>query len=452
MFQLGRELKRFFGAETPFAAPRDGLAGRDAGILELLDLNMLRNEAQAADVAAGRVGAKDRPVLQLRQARTWCDLAERTGEADALRKAASAAEAALKVVDRRQRPELWADIRRQQAQCALVGAELYGDGGLAAAADHVLREATEAAPKSEGGALSCVLRTKIAAEAALLRGDGLAAIAAARSLATPIAALDAGQRQRASRRAPAFARLVRAESLAACGMLAKDEQVLEDALADAARATLTLDPAYEPLSWSRAAILRGEILTALGEISADAGVLSRAIEVLASVFDHLPRDHSPLDWARAQIRLGQALAALGEATGHADSLDRARHAFERALVVLRREPGLTLRAAAAQGRAAVIAAYAAQTGDIMALDEAEAAFRCELAAAEPKTDPVGWAIIQMSLAQVYQSRLALTGQDRGERARAAMALDAALEVFSEQGLRSLSAAALDSLDRLRDTV
>lgn len=452
MFQLGRELKRIFGAETAFPAPRDGLAGRDAGVLELLDLNMLRHEAHATDVAAGRVGAKDRAALQLRQARTWCDLAERTGEAEALRKAAAAAEAALNNVDRRQRPELWADIRRQQAQCALAGAELYGDGGLAAAADRVLREATETAPHSEGGALSGILRTRIATEAALLRGDTPAAIAAARSMAAPIAALDAGQRHRSSRRAPAFARLVRAESLAACGMVAKDEAVLEDALADAVRASLTLDPAYEPLSWSRAAILRGEILTVLGDMTADAAVLGRAIEILASVFDHLPRDHSPLDWAHAQIRLGQALATLGEATGHADSLDRARHAFERALVVLRREPGLTLRAAAAQGRAAVIAGYAAQTGDIMALDEAELAFRCELAAAEPKTDPVGWAIIQMGLAQVYQSRLALTGRDRGERAGAALALDAALDIFSEHGLRSLSAAALDSLDRLRDTV
>ena len=157
MFQLGRELKRIFGVEAPFAAPRDGLAGRDPALLELLDLKMLRNEAAAVDVAAGRVGVKDRAASQLRQARTWFDLAERTGEAGALRRAASAAEAALASVDRRHRPDQWADIRRQQAQCALLGAELFGDEGLAAAAERVLEEALQAQSKGACSALARIV-------------------------------------------------------------------------------------------------------------------------------------------------------------------------------------------------------------------------------------------------------------------------------------------------------
>jgi hypothetical protein len=43
----------------------------------------------------------------------------------------------------------------------------------------------------------------------------------------------------------------------------------------------------------------------------------------------------------------------------------------------------------------------------------------------------------------------MTGKDRGERAAAVTALDAALDVFGEHGERSLSAVAVEALDRLR---
>lgn len=452
MFQLGRELKRIFRPQDGLATPKDGVAGRDPAALELLNLDMLRAEAKAADVAAGRISARDRPSLHLRQAQVWSELARRTGEAVALRKAASAAEIALDGVDRRHRAELWAAIRLQQAQCALLGAELFGDEGLAAAADHALAEAAAAAPKSTTGAVARVFRARIAGAAALLRGDVAAAIDAAASCNPAIRMLDAGGRDRCGRRAAALARLVRAELLCACGVRASDERILESGLSDAVRACAILDPGYDPVSWSRAATQRGEILTAIGEITGDAAPLSRAIEVLTPIFDLLLRDHSAVDWARAQLRLGQALAAMGEATGDTLHFDKARNAFERAVLVLQREPGLALRAAAAQGRASVIAAEAEATGDLMSLDEAEAAFRCELAAIDATSDPVAWAVIQVNLAQIYQARRNLTGRDRGERAKAALALDMALEVFSEHGLRSLSALAQSGLERLRATV
>ena len=56
MFEFGRELKRLFGADA-VNAPRDGLTGGDASLLELLDLRMIAEEGRAADIAAGRVGA-----------------------------------------------------------------------------------------------------------------------------------------------------------------------------------------------------------------------------------------------------------------------------------------------------------------------------------------------------------------------------------------------------------
>jgi hypothetical protein len=54
----------------------------------------------------------------------------------------------------------------------------------------------------------------------------------------------------------------------------------------------------------------------------------------------------------------------------------------------------------------------------------------------------------VQLGQVYVTRLTLTGRDRGERAAAALAFQTALDVFGEEGLRSLAAIATDGLERL----
>ncbi|MGH6999255.1 MAG: hypothetical protein ACREEO_13745, partial [Phenylobacterium sp.] len=59
-----------------------------------------------------------------------------------------------------------------------------------------------------------------------------------------------------------------------------------------------------------------------------------------------------------------------------------------------------------------------------------------------------WALLQVNLARLYEARMDITGMDRGERASAAMALNAALDVFGELGLRSLSVIAADALERL----
>jgi hypothetical protein len=57
--------------------------------------------------------------------------------------------------------------------------------------------------------------------------------------------------------------------------------------------------------------------------------------------------------------------------------------------------------------------------------------------------------VQLHLARLYEARVDITGKDKGERAAAVMALDAALDVFGEQGLRSLTIMASEALERLR---
>ncbi len=447
MFEIARGIARLFRPDSQFTAPRDGLVGGDAGLAELVNLDLLRGEAKAADVAAGRISAKDRPMLQLRAAAMWREVARRSGDEAALRKAAGAAEDAVKGLDRRARPEAFARARIEQAECALLGVELGGDEGLAAAAAAALADAKAATPKSAAGAYAEVLLSRITGREALLRGEPQAAVDAA-VLIAPLALLDRDRRERSSRRTAALAKLARAELLAACGVSLRDEGVLERALEAAVRAGLALDPAYEPVTWSRIQILRGEILTCLGETTGDTAAFERAAEVLKGVFDQLPRDHSPLDWAQAQYWVGRVYAALAEISERASALEDARAAFDRAVAAIGRSSAHPLRAAASQARGLALIRQAEMLGDLMALDGAEAGLRCELAAADPAQDEVAWAVCQVSLAQVYLARLSMTGRDRGERAKAAMALDMALEVFSERGLRGLSAVARDGLQRL----
>jgi len=66
-------------------------------------------------------------------------------------------------------------------------------------------------------------------------------------------------------------------------------------------------------------------------------------------------------------------------------------------------------------------------------------------------NPTAWALLQVNLARLYEARMDITGVDKGERAAAATALSAALDVFSEQGLRSLSVIASDALERLSNS-
>src|SRR3954462_6041110 len=136
MFGMGREIRKLFAPD----APRDGLSFGDAGLLELLDLNLLKAEARSADIAAGRIGARDRAQRLLEAAVVWRELARRTGDAMALRKAATLAEdsAARFKADGRTRGA--ARARCEQALVAIAGARLFAEDGLNAAAEYVLTE------------------------------------------------------------------------------------------------------------------------------------------------------------------------------------------------------------------------------------------------------------------------------------------------------------------------
>ncbi|MDO9245772.1 MAG: hypothetical protein Q7U11_04765, partial [Phenylobacterium sp.] len=209
--------------------------------------------------------------------------------------------------------------------------------------------------------------------------------------------------------------------------------------------------AFEPLSWARAAALRGQALALLGDAAGQIESVAEAVNALADVLGELNRDHSPMDWARVQTALAESLQALGEAGASERAYEQAVTCYDRAAMVLKEIPALALSAVSASNRALCLARSAELTGDLNVLDAAETAFRIELTTMSPGRDPTAWALLQVNLARLYEARLDITGRDRGERAAAAHALNAALDVFAEQGLRSLSVIASDALDRLTHT-
>ena len=243
---------------------------------------------------------------------------------------------------------------------------------------------------------------------------------------------------------------MRIDLLLGWGARLADRDLLQMALDDADRAAEGLSVDYEPLSWARVAALRGQALALLGETTGQIERVIQGVNALADVLNDLSRDQSPMDWARTQTALAQSLQALGEASCSERAYEQAVTCYDRAQVVLKDLPALALRAFAASNRALCLARSAELSGDLAVLDAAEAAFRIELTNLSAGREPTAWALLQVNLARLYEARMEITGRDRGERAAAATALSAALDVFSEQGLRSLSLLATEALDRLSE--
>jgi len=443
MFEFGRELKRLFQAD----GPREGLTGGDASLLELLDMDLLRSEARAADLGVAHATPRDRPRRQLEAAVVWREIARRTGDAGALCKAASCAELAANGLTGAVRGDAWARARCEQALCALLGAELFGDEGLDAAADVALAESLATAEAS--AALVGASRAMIGARSALRGSDPTRITEAAAAFDGPIAELDAQARRRpASRLRAISARADRLELLAAFGARTADAVSLRMAVDGLDEALACLDPSYEPLTWARVATSRGAARAALAQLHADIVEIAESVNDLVAVLENITRSHSPLDWSRAQEALAGALQMLGEATDNDRAFDQAIGCHDRALMVVGDQPGLVQRGGVAYDRAVCLSRRAELRGDLKELAEAERALREELRASSPAVDPVGWAVRQLNFARLYEARAAIAGRDDGERNAAATALAAALEVFAEHGHRSLSDVALRGLARL----
>jgi tetratricopeptide (TPR) repeat protein len=453
MFEFGRDLKRLFGvdagAESKAASHREGLTGGDTSLLELLDVRLLTNEARSADVAAGRIGAKDRGSRLLEAAVVWRELARRSGDAVALRKAAAHAEAAAKTFETERRLEALAAARCEQATLAILGADLFGDEGLNAAAGAALTLA-RTAPGQRCG-LAMALIAGLDGRAGLVENNLDRALAAVQAYEAPLKTLAAAKRVKGggARLLLAEQRAARIELILTCATRMKDRNLAHLAISEATTAASALDPDFEPLAWARLEGLRGSALVQLGELDGELTNIADGVEALTAALEPLSKDHSPMDWARAQAALGAGLQSIGEATTSDRAFEQAVTCYDRATQVLKVQPALALRAVVANNRALSLARCAELTADLAVLDAAEMAFKTELSAAPGVRDPAAWAVAQMNLARLYEARVEITGRDDGRLDRAAVALACAFDVFSELGLRSLTDLAAQGLQRLR---
>ena len=448
MFEFGRDLKRLFGVETEQkGAWREGLTGGDTSLLELLDLRLLTNEARSADVVASRLGTKDRGLRLLEAAVIWRELARRSGDATALRKGAAQAEAAVKIFEAERRHDGLAAARCEQVVLALLGADLFGDEGLVAAAAATLART----PAHHRTALCGALAAGLEGRAALAEGDLDRALAAVQAFDAPLRALAAAKRVKggAARLLLAEQRAMRIDLILTCAVRLKDRSLAELAAAEAKTALDCLDADFEPLAWSRLSTLRGAALAQLGDLDGELSRIADGVQAMSDAVAVLSVDHSPMDWARAQAMLGAALQAMGEASTSERVFEQAVSAYDRATQVLKVQPALALRAQVANNRALCLARCAELTADLAVLDAAELAFKAELAEVRGGRDPASWAVAQMNLARLYEARVEITGRDDGRLARAGVALAAAFDIFSELGLRSLTDLAAQGLQRLQ---
>ncbi len=447
MFEFGRELRRLLSGE-PATNVQDGLTGGDATLLELLDVHLLTNEARGADIAAGRIGSKDRTARLLHAAACWREVTRRTGDATALRKAAAAAESAAEAFRTLNRPAGVARAQAEQGLNALLGAELFGDEGLAAAAEHVLTEAVRAS--GMGAAVAGIALAGLRGRAALAAGDAAALSAAVVDHEAPLAALAAsGRVSVAARLAVAEFRAARADLLALGGLKLRDPDMVEHGLREARAALVGLDADYEPLTFARVTAAVGAVLSLKAELTAELDPAADAVDALTAALEYVTREHSPLDWARIQAGLGQALTVLGEVTDSPRAFEQATTCFDRAAMALKDQLALSLRARVAAGKAQSLGRLAELTGDLAVLDAAVAAQKTELCALRPSADPVSWAVAQLNLARLYETRAEITGRDDAGLAAAAVALTTAFDVFAEHGHRSLTDLASQALERLR---
>ena len=440
MFEFGRELKKVLGAN-------DALGEPDPALFELFDVQALAAQGRVNDIDAGRVSTKHPFPLWLKSAALWREHARRTGDALALRRAAAAAVSAGRCAAGQ--PEQ-ARAALEQALTSLLAADLFGDEALGNATRNSLKVAAATQADELGTAKIEHAHARLVSRDALASGDYGKALEAAALFDCVVHKLDGlavANRCTVTRYEANLARIERADLLAGFGARMSDVKLLKRVELNLANQLNQIDGVYEPLLWVRGAEVLGAVEVALGEIQGHPDEIAKGAATLNRALDRFTRDHSPLDYARLHHALAVALQSLGDATDNRTIYLEAEAAFEAALEVVD-GTSLMLRAMTASNRAACLARRAERAGDLGALSVAETAFKGEAAKVDPANDPVGWAVLQINLARIYEARADLLG-GFPNRDAAVYALEEAREVFCEHGLKSLAESAAAGLERVR---
>ncbi|ESQ73679.1 hypothetical protein [Asticcacaulis sp. AC402] len=446
MFEFGRELRRIFRNQ--------GRVDTDSSLYELLNLKLLITQGRNLDIEGGRVSTKDRFTPYLEAAEIWREYARRTGDRVALRRAAAAAESAGKEARTANQAAL---AVLEQAQTCILGVDLFETRELLSSAEDLLAGGRAAIQNDEAlRARFNRVEARLAARLAIrqgISGDLELALLAMSHIDRAIERADQQVRQTGAagdKIAAAQARFERGDLLMLVGTDRCDSSLMTAVIKDFEALQARLDAAYEPVTHARITLRLALAYIWKGEIEGKPEVISEGIALLSTEEELVDYEHSPLDWVEHKQALAMGLQALAELTLNEEIYQKAMQIYD---LALKRplQKGLALRAQLANNRATCLAKRAELKGDLGSLEAAENAFKAELRGVKAQDDPISWAILQTNLARLYVARGDITGFML-ERAEAAYALEAALEIFGEHGLKALAATAQEHLDRVREQV
>ncbi|WP_296815796.1 hypothetical protein [Brevundimonas sp.] len=431
MFDFGKDLQRWVAS--------GGRAGvRDARLLELLGPDLLAQQAHAETGGAER---SNRPVEGWRDVcRLWLEHARRTGSAASLDAAERASERCLALAEDGSGRATGLLAR---ARVAMTRHELFAGPDTLVCAELAVDGAGAERSAPEMLAQIAGIHARLAARRAQASGTGEAIRSAAALLDSALHDLEvqAGQRRP---RDPWITvdltetRLERAALGALAGVRHRDPRLLDQAGRDLRLLAERTDGDFAPLTRARALAACGAGLAVLGEMAERADAVRQAVELLDAAADLFPADHSPLDHAAilaargsAQLRLSRMSEDEAVAEAAAEAIDQAWR------LTTGRRLKLGAEIAALNTRARIDRAE--HEGDLIALSTLEARARARLAEGGAEHDPLGWAVDQLALAEVYEA-LERLGASPSRAFHAATARAGAAEVFEEEGMAGLARA------------
>lgn len=378
MFEFGRDLRRLF------EKARDS---DDLGWLELIGVGLVEVEARQQSVDAGRVSCARPHDASLRASALWREHARRSGVANSLVKAETAARDALRHA--RNDDEI---IRAtlELAQGGMLAFDLCGDPARLEGVLTLLA-ALPAARRSDTVAAVGALYARLRARQASLSGETAALQEAAVLLDGALHGLRGQQRPLEDE-----LRLDRAALMLEAGLATRDARMLDQAGADLRALVEVAAPEQRPLSRARALALCAAGMAALAAIADDVVARDQAHALFDAAADQFTPDHSPLDWAAIQVL-------------------RAERETLPLLVLVQAEAlteggGLVLGALAHERRVAQEASRAASIGDLGALLEIETGLRRRLIRPSVAATPLDWAADQIGMARIALARARWTGE------------------------------------------
>lgn len=416
MFEFGRELKKLFGASPDT---------EDLGWLELIGPELLAREARTQCTDAGRVSCAKPFVGWMRGAVLWREHARRTGSADSLTRALTAAGDARRAA-RTPDETVRADI--EAALCHMARFDLCGGVATLELAVQTAPEAA-ATQRPRTAAILAALHARLRLRQARLAGTSDILLRAAALMDTAIQVVEA------DRAGPSDElRLERAALALEAGVMRRDATLLDQAGRELRRLVSAADPDRRPLARARALTLCAAGLSALATLARDDTAHAQAKLLFEGAADQFTPDHSPLDWVAIQLARSATPGAVSLTTlRQAEALGGGQSLVLGALARDRRLEAETRTAEAARDRDLL------QTVRESILRRLAVVRRAPAAGAAGDAGDLDWAVDQIALARLDAASARLTG--RAERSTSGFALFEAAEIARDRGVPDLAEAA-----------